>query len=187
LFPSRHIYYVHLSAFGLIIVDAPLEGCLSECKLITVISTIAPKTGKKEGRLRLQIRERDDFDMKSEFLIEGRAARPNFDLTKDSRFFVFSLFTRHSLPVCATLEIFVHVSNPFCTEHHCLHYQNIPNTSFDLAVFCKTVQASISKDAKMLHQFSRPNFACGAYAFVTAAKALQNPFKFVTLLYDKSS
>ena len=83
-----------------------------------------------------------------------------------------------SLPVCATLKTFVHVSNPFCTELPCLYCQNLPNTSFDLAGFCKTVQASISKDAKTL-QSSRPNSAWGAYAFVTA-RAFQNSFKFVS-------
>jgi hypothetical protein len=52
--------------------------------------------------------------------------------------------------------------------------------TFDLAGFCKKVQASILKDAKML-QSSRPNSAWGAYAFVTA-RASQNPFNFVTAL-----
>jgi hypothetical protein len=51
------------------------------------------------------------------FRIEGRAARPNFDPTKDSRFFCVFPFYAPSLPVCATLKTFVHVqlSNPFCT------------------------------------------------------------------------
>ena len=79
--------------------------------------------------------------------IEGRAARPNFNLINDSRFFCVFPFYTPSLPVCATLKTFAHVSNPFCIELHCLHCQNLPNTSFELAVFCKTVQASIPKDA----------------------------------------
>jgi hypothetical protein len=54
-------------------------------------------------------------------------------------------------------------------------YHNLSNISFDLAGFCKTVQAFISKDAKTL-QSCRPNSAWGANAFVTA-RVSQNPFK----------
>ena len=107
------------------------------------------------------------------------ACRPTkFRPNKGFMFLCVFPFDTPSLPVCATLKTFVHVSNPFCTELPCLYCQNLPNTSFDLAGFCKTVQASISKDAKTL-QSSRPNSAWGAYAFVTA-RAFQNSFKFVS-------